>query len=212
MTRGTRRARRARSEKRSIRSELRDRRRALSPGQQERAAAALKRTLVRTPEILFATRIAFYVAQDGEIDPAHLMTWCLNANKRCYLPVLAPRHHDGFLWFGRAHLGDTLKPNRFGIPEPLAAIERRLTPWTLDVVLLPLVAFDDRGHRLGMGGGFYDRSLEFERSFRRPWLVGLAHGCQQVRSLPADAWDIRLDAIATDTQILRVAGGKRTHV
>ncbi|MEE9253872.1 MAG: 5-formyltetrahydrofolate cyclo-ligase [Pseudomonadales bacterium] len=196
--------------KRSLRSQFRNRRHALSPGEQQYAAAALKRNLVCTPEILCAARIAFYVAQDGEIDPADLMTWCLKANKRCYLPVLAPGHHEGFLWFGRARLGDALKPNRFGIPEPVRSIERRLNPWTLDVVLVPLVAFDERGHRLGMGGGFYDRSLEFAQAFRRPWLVGLAHGCQRTRSLPADAWDIPLDAIATDTEILRMAGRERS--
>lgn len=188
--------------KRSLRETLRSRRGRLSAAEQEQAAVALKRGLVCTPELLAATRIAFYVAQDGEIDPAHLMTWCLKAKKRCYLPVLAPSHHDGHLWFGRVNVGDQLRPNRFGIPEPTCSIEHRLIPWTLDVVLLPLVGFDDSGHRLGMGGGFYDRSLAFERCFRRPRLIGIAHRCQRADSLPTDAWDIPLDAIATDEEIL----------
>lgn len=193
----------SRASKRSLRAEFRNRRRALPTQAQERAAEALKRNLACTHEIRCASRIAFYVAQDGEIDPAHLMTWCLNAHKRCYLPVLAPGHHDGFLWFGRVRIGDRLEINRFGIPEPVEAVEPRLCPWTLDVVLLPLVAFDGHGHRLGMGGGFYDRSLDFAHRFRRPWLVGLAHDCQRARSLPADAWDVPLDAIATDRELLR---------
>ena len=189
--------------KRSLRATLRTRRRELSAAEQEQAAQALKRNLVRLPEVLAARRIAFYVAQDGEIDPAHLMTWCLKANKRCYLPVLASGQHEGRLWFGRVQVGDPLRPNRFGIPEPVDSIDHRLDPWTLDVVLLPLVGFDNRGHRLGMGGGFYDRSLAFKQCFRRPWLIGIAHRFQLTDSLPADEWDIPMDAIATDENILR---------
>lgn len=189
--------------KRSLRVRFRDLRRGLAPSEQERAALALKRNLVSSPELKRARRIAFYVAQDGEIDPAHLMTWCLDANRDCYLPVLAPGHHDGFLWFGRVRLGDDLRLNRFGIPEPRRHLEKRLNPWTLDLVLVPLVAFDDAGHRLGMGGGFYDRTLDFDRRFRRPLVIGLAHHFQQAESLPVEAWDVILDGVATDREFLR---------
>ena len=202
--------------KRSLRATLRNRRRALSADKQEQAARALKRNLVRMPELLAAKRIAFYVAQDGEIDPAYLMTWSLKANKHCYLPILASGHHEGRLWFGRVQVGDRMRPNRFGIPEPTRSFDHRLNPWTLDVVLLPLVGFDESGHRLGMGGGFYDRSLAFERCFRRPWLIGIAHRCQRTDALPADAWDIGMDAIATDEKILRFTdarvGSRRARV
>ncbi len=98
--------------------------------------------------------------------------------------------------------------NRFGIPEPDtrhgAHRARRQATWTLDVILLPLVGFDDDGQRIGMGGGFYDRTLAFtQRPGPRPRLIGLAHDCQRVTRLPVAPWDVPLDAIVSDRRILR---------
>lgn len=89
--------------------------------------------------------------------------------------------------------------NRFGIPEPRRS-QRRLPPWLLQLVLMPLVGFDKRGGRLGMGGGFYDTTFAFkhQKMGARPTLIGLAHACQEVESLPLAHWDVPLNAIATD--------------
>lgn len=113
--------------------------------------------------------------------------------KQAYLPVMRP---NGRLWFLRCEPGDPLAINRYGLAEPRWR-RRRIQPgWTLDLVFAPLVGFDKRGYRLGMGGGFYDRLLA--SGPRRPRVVGLAHQCQQVPAVPHQAWDQRLDAIATD--------------
>ncbi len=98
--------------------------------------------------------------------------------------------------------------NRFGIPEPQARHgahpARRLPAWALDLILLPLVGFDDDGQRMGMGGGFYDRTLAFtRRPGPRPHLIGLAHECQRVESLPVAPWDVPLDAIVSDARVVR---------
>lgn len=77
-------------------------------------------------------------------------------------------------------------------------------PWTLDAIFMPLVGFDREGHRLGMGGGFYDRTLAFTRHWPRavPKLVGLGHHSQEVARLPVQPWDVSLHAIATDREVI----------
>jgi 5-formyltetrahydrofolate cyclo-ligase len=94
-----------------------------------------------------------------------------------------------------------LQRNRFNIPEPRRA--RPLAAQQMQVILLPLTGFDAQGNRLGMGGGFYDRSLRAPRRRHPPLLVGVAHTAQQVDELPTEAWDIPLDKVVTDSGSLR---------
>ncbi len=121
---------------------------------------------------------------------------CLQARCRLSFRQVSPRSH--------------LSVNRFGIPEP----PRKATTidaHALDVVIVPLVAFDPAGRRLGMGGGYYDRSFAFKRQFpqRGPVLIGLAHSCQEVAQLTAQAWDVPLDWIVTEKKIMRGDAGKK---
>jgi 5-formyltetrahydrofolate cyclo-ligase len=97
-----------------------------------------------------------------------------------------------------------LRPNRFGIPEPVVPASEMYRAMEVDLVLLPLVAFDDQGNRLGMGGGFYDTTLAMRAAchrFRRPRVIGLAHECQRIEHIATEPWDIPLDLIATDRHI-----------
>ena len=97
--------------------------------------------------------------------------------------------------------------NRFGIQEPACSPRHWVRAWQLDLILLPLVAFDESGNRLGMGGGFYDRSLAYRQSrthSRRPRLIGLAHELQRVEQLATNSWDIPLDMIATEKRVFRI--------
>jgi 5-formyltetrahydrofolate cyclo-ligase len=98
-----------------------------------------------------------------------------------------------------------LLDNRYGIPEP-SIQEQQLPAWAMQVVLMPLVGFDRTGNRLGMGGGFYDRTFAFKRNriHARPLLIGLAHSVQEVAALPTESWDMPLDLIATEKELLRV--------
>ncbi|PMR74674.1 5-formyltetrahydrofolate cyclo-ligase [Billgrantia endophytica] len=193
--------------RRQLRQELRRRRRALTPNQQRNAARALCRRLRQLPEIRRARRVALYLPNDGEIDPSPLIAWLKDRSVRIYLPVLKPLSSNS-LWFVHYHRGTPMVRNRFGIPEPDtqhgAHRARRLPTWALDLILLPLVGFDDQGQRMGMGGGFYDRSLAFtRRPGPRPRLLGLAHECQRVEQLPVAPWDVPLDAIVSDARIIR---------
>ena len=90
--------------------------------------------------------------------------------------------------------GSAMRPNRFGIDEPCAAPEARLAPHEIDAVLVPLVGFDAGLDRLGMGGGFYDRSFAARRGTAAPpWLIGIAHDVQRVDDVHPDWWDVPLD-------------------
>lgn len=148
-------------------------------------------------------RIAFYIASRGEIDPSPLLAMALEAGKRPYLPILKRRPATG-LWFAPYQDGDRLITNRFGIPEPKLRHREIVMPWALDMVFVPLVAFDATGNRLGMGGGYYDRTFacRLQRThWRGPWLIGLAHEFQRVSSLPKQVWDIPLDAVITEQHL-----------
>ena len=185
--------------KSQLRHQLRARRRELSPRQQQQAANAFCKVLKRQPVFRRAKRIAFYCANDGELQLRECMHWCLGQGKHCFLPVLKSRAQLELLFLPvTKHTRYEL--NRYRIPEPCVPWHKALANWQLDIVLLPLVGFDRKGGRLGMGGGYYDRTFTHLRQHpRRPLLVGVGHQCQEVEMLPMDSWDIALDAIATDT-------------
>lgn len=182
--------------KAQLRSTLRQRRNALVLSERQTAAHALTQHVVSLPAWTAARRIAVYLAADGEIDTQPIERLARAQEKQVYLPVIGD---DLRLAFAAWQAGAPLSPNRFNIPEP-APGSTRCPASDLDIIFLPLVAFDVRGGRLGMGGGYYDRTLS---GVDGPVLVGLAHACQQVESVPVDAWDITLDFIATDVALHR---------
>lgn len=181
---------------------MRQKRRNLSDNEQKQASLALKKQLLPNPLFIRSKHIAFYIANDGEIDPWPILKAALAMGKHCYLPVLHPTR-PGYLWFCRYNQNDKLKNNKFGIPEPIIRNHRQRKRAGLDLVLTPLVAFDKRGTRIGMGGGYYDRTFNnLYRTYRfKPALIGLSHECQQVDKLTADSWDIKLTLIVTDFRI-----------
>jgi len=186
---------------------LRQLRRALSAREQEQASASLALNLLKNPDLHRARHIAIYLPNDGEIDPHPYMAMAMARSKgvHFYLPVLHPIH-PGRLVFSPYYDGIELTANRFGIPEPAFSKGLRRPAWALDAVMFPLVGFDAHGGRLGMGGGFYDRTFAFTRLRPRlaPKLIGLAHHCQQVNKLPIEPWDVPLHSVVTDEQVYRV--------
>lgn len=187
------------AQRQQLRRKLRARRRRLNPLQQKRAALALTRQLLQHPQVLRSRHIALYLPNDGEIDPGLFIQVARRLGKICYLPVLHPVYRNR-LWFARFERATALLPNRFGIPEPVHRASSRRSAHALDLALLPLVGFDPQGGRLGMGGGFYDRTFAFKlrRQQSSPYLIGLAHECQRVHSLPVATWDVPLNAVITD--------------
>ncbi|HEX5694729.1 MAG TPA: 5-formyltetrahydrofolate cyclo-ligase [Arenimonas sp.] len=178
-----------------LRRQLQARRAALSPGERLAAADAVARHLAGQPALRQPGYVAGYWAVGGEV-PLHAVQLRLAPAQVWCLPVL---QHGGHLRFAPWRAGDPLVNNRFGIPEPDVDPASTLAPEALSVVLLPLVGFDRAGNRLGMGGGYYDRSFAFRRNAPSPpTLVGVAYGCQEVAALDREDWDVPLDAVATE--------------
>ena len=185
-----------------LRRMLRKARRALTPSERRQAANGLYRQLAQHPLFRRAKHISLYLPTDGEIDPRLLLRAAQRRGKATYLPVLSAWPRTKMV-FQRVRPGDKLSPNRFRILEPRVNAKRQRQVWALDLVLLPLVGFDDAGGRLGMGGGFYDRSLAYlarRQHWRKPTLLGLAHECQKVGRLAQASWDVPLAGTVTDKQ------------
>lgn len=181
-----------------IRQQIRQRRRALTPEQQTQFALHAADRMMAYPPVLLAQTVAVFLSFDGELDTRPLIDQLWRAGKRVYLPVLHP-FSPGNLLFLHYHPSSDLVVNRLNIREPKLDVRDVLPLSQLDVLVTPLVAFDAAGQRLGMGGGFYDRTLQNWRQHRlQP--VGYAHDCQQVDALPTEQWDIPLPAVITPSK------------
>ncbi|EKT64808.1 5-formyltetrahydrofolate cyclo-ligase [Providencia burhodogranariea] len=178
-----------------IRKKIRKKRQELTAHEQQLAAQNLMHNALEHPAIIHAQHIALFLSFDGEIDTHPLIDALWQQNKEVYLPVLHPFNRHNLL-FLRYTPETRLVKNRFNIDEPPLDITSVLPLSQLDIMMIPLVAFDDQGQRLGMGGGFYDRTLaNWQQKGFYP--IGLAHDCQQVQSLPTAHWDIPLPEIIT---------------
>ena len=183
----------------SIRKKIRKQRQALDQAYRQRAAADACKRLLQLHCFRNARNIAMYLPSNGELDPLPVLQKAAELGKTCFLPVLQPVQQK--LWFAPWQAGDPLGSNRFGIPEPKLLRGHLNPPWTLDLVLTPLVAFDKRGTRLGMGGGYYDRSfayLKYRQYFRRPILIGYGYEFQRVSGLKRNDWDVPVHMAITD--------------
>jgi len=185
--------------RRALRAHFRARRRQLSFQDQSRHAQAVARHLQTSGLLLAKGCVAGYLAdhQEGELDclPAIQRLWSMH--RTVVLPVVGKTR--GFMELFVYQPDTRLVINRYGIsePEPGSPYRHRIA---CSLMLLPLVAFDDSGGRLGMGGGYYDRYLGALPPNLRPRLVGLAHDAQRSTSpLPRDGWDIPLDDVVTES-------------
>ncbi|AXK72615.1 5-formyltetrahydrofolate cyclo-ligase [Lysobacter sp. TY2-98] len=181
---------------RQLRRDIRARRAALSPAHRIAAAQQVAARLQALSAIPKAGYVAGYWAVDGEM-PLHVWQLSLPADCIYCLPVLGD---DALLRFAPWRSGDALVANRFGIPEPDVATSSLLEPADLAAIVMPLVAFDAACNRVGMGGGWYDRSLAgLSDRTPRPLLVGAAYELQRVDALTPAEWDIPLDAVCTES-------------
>lgn len=189
-------------ERSTLRKQLRERRASLLAPERIAAAQALVAQLEQIPEFLTDRRIGGYWAVDGELPLAALMPGLRARGQSWHLPVLDAQR---LLRFAPWQPGQAIAPNRYGIPEPNCARTDLLGPEQLDLVLLPLLGFDRSGHRLGFGGGWYDRSFAFLRDrddVGKPVLVGVGYALQEIAPIAAQPWDVRLDYIATEKELI----------
>ncbi|MCE0558663.1 MULTISPECIES: 5-formyltetrahydrofolate cyclo-ligase [unclassified Motilimonas] len=184
-----------------IRQDVRQLRRQLSHQQQHDYSHQLKQQLTQHPKLNQAKKVALYLANDGELCPQPLIEWCWQQGIKTYLPVLDPIN-EGHLLFLHYHANSPMQTNKFGIAEPCLHSNQKTSIEQLDVIFTPLVAFDHFGNRLGMGGGFYDRTLASLNNIgTSPYTIGLAHDLQCLPKLPIEAWDIPLPEVITPSKI-----------
>lgn len=180
----------------ALRQLLRQKRLDINPSDRVKFA---KQLLPQTQNIVNfenGQKVALYLPNNGEIDPKYIENFLKNQEISTYLPIL-----DGkSLKF--AKIGENFRKNRFGIKEPIST--DIISAGQLDILFIPLVGFDANKNRIGMGGGFYDRTLAFKKQqkmAKNPKLIGLAFDCQQVEQLEVQEWDVPLDGIITPTAI-----------
>ena len=143
-------------------------------------------------------KIAVYLQTDNELDTSVLIEHFFHSNSQVYLPKV---YEDGSnqLKFHHYYPHSKMQKNRFGIPEPMTDDEINLQD--IDLLLMPLTAFDLSGNRIGMGGGYYDRTLS-KLSDKKPLLVGIAYDFQQVEECPVESFDQPLQMILTPTRTI----------
>jgi len=185
-----------------LRTHGRLQRSSLSAIQQKKHAHAALEHFRQHIDLSKIQKIGVFLAQDGELETQALIAYLWQNQQNVYLPVLEtrPDWHMGFAHY-TAH--SHLILNQFKIAEPAVPFAEHIGGDALDLVLMPLVGFDEQGNRLGMGGGFYDRTFDFKRQQpqAKPQLIGWAHECQKVSALPTEPWDVPLDGLITEEKI-----------
>jgi len=184
-----------------FRKTIRQRRNSLSKQEQSQAAQQLIQQFSTLDELNNAQHIALYLTADGEVDTHPLIKWLWQQGKDLYLPVIHP-FSKGHLLFLHYQADTPMVFNQYKIAEPKLNQTLIKPVNQLDLICTPLVGFDSNGHRLGMGGGYYDRTLApWFASGNGPKPIGLAHDCQHVDALPIEQWDVPLPKIVTPSRI-----------
>jgi 5-formyltetrahydrofolate cyclo-ligase len=191
--------------KTTLRKQLRAQRRALSGANHRRRSTQAAKAVAALPAFRTGNRIALYLPFDRETDTAALIAAARRRGLRVYVPVIVNERARRM----RFHpLGCKTRRGTFGIAVP-RMLTRPLAPRWFNLIVIPVVGVDARGRRLGMGGGFYDRALQFRRRrhlWRGPRLVGLAFDCQRTDTNFADPWDVSLDSLATESGLRHYQG------
>jgi len=176
-----------------IRTNMKARRQALCSSDLELASQLLLENC--KPLLQEAKAVAGYQAMSGEISLEPVFSFCHEQGIETLLPIM----HNQSLLFAPFSTDTPFSTKKYGIQEPDVPAHALLKPQDLDIVLLPLVAFDQQLNRIGMGGGFYDRSFEFRKGNNdAPLLIGVAHSFQEVENAHPEEWDVPLDRVITD--------------
>ena len=175
----------------NIRQSIRQKRRELSLAQRNNAQTIIYQKIKNHPAVNQAQHIAIFLSFDGEVDTKPIIEYLWQQNKSVYLPV--PIAEQQLLFLNYSPKTPLIK-NKFGILQPAIDETSSITIEQLDIVFTPLVAFDERGYRMGMGGGYYDRALaNYQKQQILP--IGLAFACQKVAKLDNQPLDIKLPEI-----------------
>ena len=180
-------------DKSQLRKKIQLQRQQLSMLTQQRASSEIMKTVSELVIARGSKHVALYCAAQGEVLTAELISLLLSHRISVYLPVMVKER-----LFFYAHQGEVLKENRYGIAEPITAGRSPCDLNVIELMVLPLMAFDLAGWRIGRGGGYYDRVLaEASSSMVR---VGVGYAFQQIADCEPLPHDQRLDYAVTETQ------------
>lgn len=180
--------------KQNLRFELKQRRQSVTPAQRDRAAEQIAKSALAL--VSNSKRIGLYYALPNEAPTQPLAQALWKIGKHVYLPrIHNDRHLHFFLW----EQDTVLESGKLGIPTPTSNTTE-VSAGNLDLIFIPLLGFDQSGHRLGMGGGYYDTTLS---RIAQPIKIGVAFDCQEVEHIPVEEHDIRLDLVITESRVLR---------
>ncbi|WP_428569470.1 MAG: 5-formyltetrahydrofolate cyclo-ligase [Solidesulfovibrio sp. DCME] len=188
--------------KAAMRREMRARRSALAPEFVQSASETVTKRLFALPRLAAATEILAYLPIRNEVDAGHAARLALSLGKRLLLPRCRPGA-PGVMDLGCVACLDDLAPGSYGILEPRPDACRPAEAFSPGAILVPGLAFDPSGARLGYGGGYYDRLLS-QPAAAGAFVVGLAYDFQIVPRLPREAWDKPVDAVVTERQTLLI--------
>jgi 5-formyltetrahydrofolate cyclo-ligase len=184
----------------TIRKHIQTLRQSLSTEQQRQYSHEICTQVLQSKLLETAKHIAIYLPVKGEADPTLLLKLNEFANKQFYLPVLSSTK-ENHLAFAKYDATTVMKLNRFKIPEPDVKHNELLEDLTtLDCVITPLVGVDNAGNRIGMGGGFYDRTFAFKKTSKtKPLLIGFCYDLQLIAPQTPQNWDVPVDAIVSQS-------------
>jgi len=183
----------------NLRTRIKQKREQLSSENVDQLGGAIFRNLLDSNILEDKSRIAIYCSVNNEVATMQIIKHLWTKDKELFLPIIKSNQ----LVFGSYKSGDNLSNNKFDIPEPTTQREELITADVLDLVIVPLVAFDSDCNRLGMGGGYYDRALAFKKTSSKtssPLLIGLAYELQKVNILEMNSWDIPMDGIISESK------------
>jgi len=191
----------------TLRQEMRQYLTGLKSTEHHHLVLAAMENFLTTPEYRRSQKIAAFYPVRHELDLMPLIEACWADNKKVYLPCLLPKPLQK-MYFLPFTPETPLQRNRYNIPEPSLPIHQRINIRQLDVVITPLLAFGPQGQRLGMGGGYYDRTFAFQHratNYFRPrlWAIALE---AQAYELSANPWDVNIHGVATEKAVYRYAG------
>jgi 5-formyltetrahydrofolate cyclo-ligase len=187
----------------ALRRDLRGARRALPAAEHRRRSTLASHAVARLPNFAAGKRVALYLPFDREADTSALLTAARRRHIKVYVPVVIDRRRRVMRFYP---LLGKLQRGAYGIAVPRIT-RNSISPRWLDLIVVPVVGIDAAGNRLGMGAGFYDRALSFRRARQGrigPHVVGLAFDLQRTQECFAEAWDLRLDSIATESGLKRI--------
>lgn len=191
----------------TLRQQLRRLRRAIPPQHRRAAALAVARSLARHPLIKPGARIGIYLAMRDELSLDAFIRVARLRRCQLFIPNITHQRRRQMRFY-QLYAHSRLQLHGWGIPQLRTMREPPTASIMLDLVLVPLLGFDARGNRLGLGGGFYDRHfarLQRNNHWRRPRLMGVGYACQQLPALDSEQHDVRLDYIVTEAKCMRVA-------